>query len=131
MSHPHLRVLLVLLTAASYLLLPPAQPTPAQSQGDFVTIQGSQFIFRGQPVKLKGTNFYPKDQAWANMWERWDGPATQQDLLRARELGLNTVRVLIPYKPINGWTDKDTGAVDPLYLDQLRQFVQMAGDINM
>jgi hypothetical protein len=131
MSHPRLRIILTLLITASYLLLPPAQPAPAQSQGDFVTVQGSQLIFRGKPIKLKGTNFYPKDGAWANMWERWDGPATLQDLARSRELGLNTVRILVPYKPVNGWTDKDTGAVYPEYLEELRQFVQMAADMDM
>ena len=65
------------------------------------------------------------------MWERWDGPATRQDLSRTQELGVNTVRVMVPYKPVNGWTDKDTGAVNPVYLNELQQFVQMAGDLNM
>src|SRR4051812_4896345 len=82
-------------------LLPTAQPAPAQSSADFVTVQGSQFFFRGKPVKLKGTNFYPKDQPWGDMWQRWDGPAARDDLARAKEIGVNTVRVMVPYKPVN------------------------------
>src|SRR2546423_14610558 len=130
MSNHSLRLLLAALIAAAFLWLPLAQNAPAQIQGDFVTVQGNQFIFKGKPVKLKGTNFYPKDQAWADMWQKWDGPATQQDLARARELGVNTVRVLIPYKPENGWTDKETGQVNPVYLNELQQFVQMAGNLG-
>ncbi len=103
----------------------------AQSGGSFVTVQGSQFIFKGQAVKLKGTNFYPKDRPWADMWLKWNGPDTSTDLARAKEIGVNSVRVLVPYKPQNGWTDKETGQVVPEYLDQLRQFVQMAGEMEM
>lgn len=132
MSHHTFRILLTTFISLTTFLLPSAQTTPAQqTQGDFVTVKGSQFIFKGKPVTLKGTNFYPKDQAWADMWARWDGPATQKDLARARELGLNTVRVLVPYAPGTGWTDKEMGRVNPVYLNRLQQFVQMAGRLDM
>lgn len=119
----------VIVAAAS--LLPPAQHVPAQAAGDFVSVQGANLIFKGQPIKLKGTNFYPKDQPWGDMWGRWNGEVTRQDLSRAAEIGVNSVRVLVPYKPVSGWTDKDTGQVNPEYLGELRQFVQMAGDLQM
>src|SRR5438477_11608741 len=126
MSRSGLRVIIAGLILAASLLLPSAQPAPAQSRGDFVTVQGNQLMFRGSAVKLKGVNFYPKDGAWADMWGQWDGNATRQDLPRAQELGVNTVRVLVPYKPVNGWTDPATGQVRPDYLNELQQFVQMA-----
>src|SRR4051812_11018170 len=106
MSKPSL--ILAGLILAALFCLPAAQPTPAQVHGDFVTGRGNQFIFRGSPVKLKGVNFYPKDGAWADMWSKWNGPATRQDLAKAQELGINSVRVLVPYKSDQGWTDKDT-----------------------
>ena len=104
---------------------------PAQTTGDFVTVRDNQLIFQGQPIKLKGVNFYPKDQPWAYMWNQWDGAAAQRDLARVSELGANTVRILVPYAPVTGWTDKDTGQVDPVYLNELRQMVQMIGDLKM
>ena len=125
-----LHLLLAVLVLAASLLIPAATPVPASS-GDFVTVQGTQLIFRGKPIKLKGVNFYPKDQPWANMWERWKGESTRNDLLNARELDINSIRVMVPYKPENGWTDKETGAVVPEYLNQLRQMVQMAGEFDI
>ncbi len=128
-----LRYILILLTLTTSLILPPPTPVPAQTAapGDFVTVQGKQLIYKGQPIKLKGINFYPKDHPWADMWSQWNGPATRDDLSRVSALGVNTVRVLVPYSPQNGWTDKDTGKVDPVYVNELQQFVQMAGDLQL
>lgn len=124
-------LLALLVLATSSLVSRSSSLAHAQTRGDFVIVQGSNLLFRGKPVKLKGTNFYPKSRPWAEMWRKWDGPATRADLARAQELGLNSVRVLVPYKPGNGWTNKETGEVVPEYLDELRQFVQMAGEMNM
>ncbi|MEO8287472.1 MAG: cellulase family glycosylhydrolase [Chloroflexota bacterium] len=125
------RITLSLLILLTSLVLPAATSAPAQSAADFVTVQGKQLIYKGQPIKLKGINFYPKDQPWADMWTQWNGQDARRDLSRASEIGINTVRVLVPYKPQNGWTKKDTGAVDPVYLNELQQFVQMAGELQM
>src|SRR5439155_14066858 len=125
------RALLAALILASSIWLPASSPAPAQARGDFVGVQGNRLVFQGKPVKLKGVNFYPKDQPWGDMWSRWDGEAARQDLARAREIGANTVRVLVPYKPVSGWTDRTSGEVKPEYLDELRQLVQMAGEMNM
>ena len=118
MSKPSL--LLTGLILAALFWLPSAQSTPAQVHGDFVSVKGNQLIYRGSPVKLKGVNFYPKDQPWGNMWNRWDGEATRQDLARAQELGINSVRVLVPYDPDSGWTgmaelDLTAAEIDELY----------------
>jgi hypothetical protein len=131
MSKPGLRILLAIFVLAGSVVVPSARFAPAQVAGDFVTVQGSQLIFRGQPIKLKGVNFYPKDQAWGDMWAQWNGEATRRDLSRAQELGANSVRVLVPYKPISGWTDKVTGQVTPSYLNELQQFAQFAAELNM
>jgi len=130
MFKPRLRIVLALLVLAVSVYLPLALPAPA-SIGDFVSVQGGQLVFRGKPIKLKGTNFYPKNAPWADMWKRWKGEEVRRDLLRAQELGINSIRILVPYKPENGWTDRATGAVVPEYLNQLQQMVQMAGELNM
>ncbi|MBF6614190.1 MAG: cellulase family glycosylhydrolase [Chloroflexi bacterium] len=132
MLKPGFRVALALVVLALSLLVSfRPSPTRAQSQGDFVTVQGGQLMFKGKPVKLKGVNFYPKDQPWADMWEQWNGAAARQDLSRVQELGANTIRVLVPYEPNFGWTNKTTGQVEPVYLNELKQLVQMAGEMNL
>src|SRR5687767_8639847 len=92
-----LRALPAILLLAGLLLFPGS--APAQSGGDFVKVDGDHFVFRGQPIKLKGVNFYPKNGPWAEMWRRWDGEAVKRDLARVKEPGSNTVRVMVPYKP--------------------------------
>jgi hypothetical protein len=131
MHSAHVRVLLAAALLASFLFASPPQPAPAQSKGDFVTVQGNQLVYKGKPIKLKGINFYPKDQPWDRMWKQWNGPAAQRDLARAAELGINSVRILVPYEHDTGWTNKETGQVRPDYLNQLQQMVQVAGDMNL
>ncbi|MBA3945830.1 MAG: cellulase family glycosylhydrolase [Herpetosiphonaceae bacterium] len=103
----------------------PSIPAPAAG---WVQVQGNQLVVAGQPVHLKGVNYYPALHPWAFMWTQWDGPAVDHDLGRMEhELGANTVRVLVPYSRQNGWSD-DNGHVRPAMLDELRQFVQLAGN---
>src|SRR2546423_1452159 len=123
MLKPGLRIFFAAIMAAASLWAP-AHPAPAQARGDFVSVQGGRLVFQGKPVKLKGVNFYPKDQPWGDMWVQWDGEAARQDLARAREIGANSIRVLVPYRPSSGWTDKATGQVKPVYLGELLQLVQ-------
>ena len=120
------------LILAGALLAPSgfAQPAPS-AKGDFVTVRGDQLIFRGEPIKLRGINFYPKDQPWDLMWKRWRGEDTRRDLSRARELGVNVVRILVPFQPDTGWTRKESGEVTHSYLNQLQQTVQIAGELDM
>lgn len=101
--------------------------TPPPAQPGFVEVQGDKLGQQGRPVMLKGTNYYPAAHPWGLMWTEWDGPAVARELLRARrELGINVVRILVPYRSVEGWTD-DRGNVRPEMLDRLRQFVQIAG----
>src|SRR5689334_20358089 len=103
-------------------------PRPAQGAVEkwFVRVQDGRLIYAGDPVRLKGVNFYPKNQPWAYFWQRWDGPATREDLRRLSDFGGNTVRVLLPYRADQGLLE-DSGAVKPVILDRLRQLAQIAG----
>jgi hypothetical protein len=125
------RATFILVAALAAVFLGASAPAPAQPAGDFVTVQGGNLVYRGQSIKLKGVNFYPKDQPWADMWTQWDGEAARRDLSRAAEIGANTVRVLVPFKPQFGWTTRETGDLRPEYLDELRQLLQIAAEHDM
>lgn len=104
-----------------------AGSTPPPPMAGFVEVEGDQLIQQGQPVFLKGTNYYPAAHPWGRMWKEWDGPTIERDLARLRrELGGNVVRALVPYSRREGWTD-DEGTVSLAMLDRLKQFVQIAG----
>ena len=116
------RVLQGLLGVETEAALTPVAPRPG-----FVEVQGDKLVQQGQPIFLKGTNYYPAAHPWSYMWTRWDGPLVARELLRARrELGINTVRALVPYRYQEGWTDR-AGNLRPEMLDRLREFVQIAG----
>ena len=77
----------------------PAGPTatPHPSGDGFVTIAGDQFIYAGAPVTLKGTNWWLHDSPFADTWSDWHGPQALMELEKAKELGVNTIRVGVPF----------------------------------
>lgn len=109
---------------------PPPQPEPvptataappALAPGGFIRAEGTQLTRLGQPVTIKGVNYYPRGRPWAEMWWAWDGPQQARELRRARdELGINAVRILLPYN-----LDRD------LAILRLREFVTIVGDLDM
>jgi hypothetical protein len=108
-----------------------ASHAPARAaDGQFVSVAGGHLVYGGQPIRLKGVSFYPRNQAWAHMWMYWDGPATRADLSPLPQFGANTVRILLPYREDQAIIDA-TGAVRPVILDRLRQAVHMAGDLRL
>ncbi|GAC1552634.1 MAG: hypothetical protein NVS2B7_28580 [Herpetosiphon sp.] len=97
----------------------------------WVTIQGSHLEMGGQPVRLKGVNYYPADHPWGFMWTDWDSAQIERDMARMEhEVGANVVRLLVPYHASNGWSD-DRGHVSNKMLDRLQQAVQIAGNHHM
>jgi hypothetical protein len=104
-----------------------AAPLPA---GGFVTAQGDQLMRLGQPVQIKGVNYYPQGRPWAEMWQQWNGPQTERELRLARDqLGINTVRVLLPYD-LTG-DGSDNGLVGGRLLTRMRQLTRIAGDLDL
>lgn len=103
-------------------VLCPIRPVHAADKASFVQIKGDQFVYRGKVVKLKGTNYYPRDYMWAEMWKA-DPSIIAQDAVRIRGLGLNCVRILVPYS-LGGWK----GATPPQdRLDMLVKVVNIFG----
>jgi hypothetical protein len=110
----------------------PMAPTPVVTAppGGFIQVAGSQLTRLGQPITLKGVNYYPQWRPWKEMWTNWDGPQTERELRQARtDLGVNAVRVLLPYN----WTSKreDAGSVTPNVVGRLREIAQIAGSLDM
>ena len=104
-----------------------AADTPGPAPAGWVSVAGNRFVQGGVPVVLKGINYYPAAGPWRLMWTAWDGPQVERELDRARrELGINVVRILVPYRKDEGWTDGQ-GTVAPHMLDRLHEMVQLAG----
>ncbi|HMQ32205.1 MAG TPA: cellulase family glycosylhydrolase [Chloroflexaceae bacterium] len=109
-----------------------APPAPAQGlePGGFVQARGDQLVRLGRPVQLKGVNYYPQGRPWAEMWQQWDGPQIERELRLARDqLGVNAVRVLLPYDLSRD--QRSNGLLDGRALDRLRQLAEIAGDLDM
>ena len=123
-----LRLLLALLTVLP-VGLPALLTVPTQAAGpEFVAVQGDGFVLRGERVVVKGSNYYQRNAPWGEMWRHWYGPQVEQEIAEGTaKLGLNSLRVLVPYGSRHGWTD-EAGAVNPVYLNELQQLVQIAGN---
>ena len=89
----------------------------------FVRIQGDQFALNGQVYKIKGTNYYPRDHMWADMWSNFNVGRITSDAQLMHDLGLNAVRILVPYSK-GGWDGPTTSRGK---LDQLEQVVNIMG----
>ena len=107
-----------------------ATAAPPTDRGGFIQVSGGQLTRLGRPVLLKGFNYYPQGRPWHEMWYYWDGPQVERELRTAREqLGINTVRVLVPYEIAERGGSR--GQVTPEMLGWLREMVQIAGDLDM
>ena len=51
---------------------------------------------------LRGINYYPRETPWASFWEEFDREVVNEDLGRIVALGLNSVRVFIPFEEVGG-----------------------------
>jgi len=111
-------------------LLPSSIEAINSNNGEFVRVQGQQLELAGQPVLLKGFNFYPHLAPWSPMWQHWDGNQVAADLEKARELGANSLRVLIPYGQNYNWTKND-GSPEPEMLAELDQLISLANQKGM
>lgn len=131
LESPLLMKFLLLFLLAILPLMPTAEPpSRAPRPGGFLRANGAQLTVFDQPVTLKGVNYYPQWRPWADMWRVWDAPQIARELQQARDdLGINIVRVMLPYN-ISGKKNGD-GELPPEYLDRIRQFVQIAGELEI
>lgn len=62
------------------------------------TIENREVSF----AQLKGINYYPKDHPWDMFGDQFDETEIEQDFKTLNDLGLNTIRIFIPYSSIGG-----------------------------
>ncbi|MGB5237664.1 MAG: cellulase family glycosylhydrolase, partial [Flavobacteriaceae bacterium] len=69
---------------------------------------------------IKGVNYYPKDQAWKMFGERFDLKTISADFKKIKAMGLNTIRIFVPYK--------EFGAADvsEKHLQQIHQMMDLS-----
>ncbi len=110
---------------------PQAAPAPDDSApGGFIQVSGAQLTRQGRPVWLKGVNYYPEGRPWGEMWRDWDGPQALRELALARDqLGVNSVRVLLPYD--FGPSERVGGRALDEQIDHLRQLATIAGRLDL
>lgn len=80
--------------------LPPPRPLPG-----FVGRTGKELVLDGKPFRVSGFNYFPQDSPWLDFWRVYDTAAIDRDFAFIAARGLNTVRVLLPYRQF--------GAPDP------------------
>ena len=107
-----------------------APQQPALARGGFIQARGSDLTRLGQAIVIKGVNYYPQGRPWREMWSDWDPQQIAAELRVARDdLGINTVRILLPYN-ITGDGGQE-GRVSADLLRKLREMVQVAGDLDL
>jgi hypothetical protein len=122
------------------ITIPQATPTVTQPRfpatGKFVGIEGDDFIYQGNAVKLKGTNYWLSATPFSGTWATWNGPQVREELGKAKELGVNTVRIGLPYDHRDTrdivWGDgRRMVRISPWIISQMTQVLQIAAAYDM
>ena len=76
------------------------------------------------------------DLPFAGTWASWNGPEVQQELAKARDLGVNTIRIGIPFNHFDTvdvvWDDgKAMTKISPIMVNQMKQLLQIASVYGM
>lgn len=74
---------------------------PPASPPGFVGVNGRQLMLNGEPFVMRGLNYYPQAAPWDLFWANYDPAVVAEDFALIQSLGLNTVRVFVPYE----WPD--------------------------
>lgn len=77
-------------------------PTRTVRPAAVATIAAGSILINGQRIALAGVNYYPQAAPWTAFWPTYSPAQTTVDLQRIRELGLNTVRIFLPYEDFGG-----------------------------
>ena len=86
----------------------------------FITTSGPYLWRDGARMLVAGVNYYPRATPWQAFWREYDPARTAADLQTVRTLGLNTVRIFVPFSDFGG------GTVDPAMVAQLTDFLDQA-----
>lgn len=76
----------------------PALPAPR----GFVTRSGAALTLDGAPYHIAGVDYYPEATPWGLFWDRYSPRTTDIDFARIHDLGLNTIRIFVPFAQFGG-----------------------------
>ncbi len=69
---------------------------------------------------LFGVNYYPQTTPWEAFWQQYQPEVIQQDLLKAKQLGFNSLRIFVFYQQFGG------SQVNTQQIQKLRHFLDQA-----
>ena len=75
--------------------------------------------------KIKGINYYPKENPWQKMWEEFHPQTIDLDFQKIHDAGFNTIRIFIPYHDFGGAT------VNEEELNKLNIVLELASSNNL
>lgn len=74
---------------------------------------------------IRGINYYPQDYPWHYFWDSTSVDIIVTDFQIIKELGLNTVRIFIPYQTFS------QAEKEEYYLQKLNQLMDAASDVEL
>lgn len=75
-------------------------PTEEPDTALFVKAEGDQLLLAGEPFKVKGVNYYPRQAPWQRFLQEADPSQMTEELDVIKEAGFNTIRVFLWYEPL-------------------------------
>ncbi len=93
-----------------------------------ITFGEAPLITELKPLSVRGTNYFPRDTPWDGFWTATPDEVIRADLDLAASLGINTLRIFIPW---NENTEKaglidSSGNPSPEYLAKFDRFLAEA-----
>jgi Cellulase (glycosyl hydrolase family 5) len=79
-----------------------APAAPARQLPGIVSRLGTALMLDGKPYAIDGVNYYPQATPWHLFWSHCSHDVTDADFARIAALGLNTVRIFVPYDDVGG-----------------------------
>ncbi|MDM8519844.1 cellulase family glycosylhydrolase [Anaerolineales bacterium HSG6] len=102
-----------------------SSPLSDMAARQLVTQQGVELRLDGQPYQIVGANYYPSQMPWLLFWEHYRTEQILFDLRLMRGLGLNTVRIFVPFEQFGG------AELVSLHVAHLRDFLQKADELDI
>ncbi len=68
----------------------------------FVQQEGTHLVVNGRSFQVRGINYYPQATPWNLFWPNYNSELIDQDLTRIQQLGLNTIRIFVPFDQFGG-----------------------------
>lgn len=101
----------------------PVTPAVTAPTEEIVRLENGQLMLGAEPYKIRGFNYYPQENSWTDMWENYEGDTISQDLGMIAGMGMNTIRIFVPYE-LFGVDEVLNEAPD--YTQRLRDFLNEA-----